>query len=730
MKRSDFFKNAVWVGAPEKNGETPAFSILRGHFEAKKGETARLFVLGLGWFRAYINGVCVNPDSFLPLSSDYEPRPEPSGEVLSGHRICVPSFDVSHLLRDGDNVTAIHYGGGWYTYGHSRFGAPKAIWRVELPGRDAVSSAGDRIAASFITEYRMERFEKQDHSGFDHAVFGAGFDDSPLPRAVAARPLETEYVSTDCPADKVCELIRPVLVKEAPSFRVYDCKKNISGRPVIRLDGKKGEKCEAVFSEELGEDLLPHPAYVHKQSFTAVSDGTGRTVRPEFIWYGFRYFSLSADASVESVEVIHADVPVSSGFECGNETLNQIYRAFVDTQLANMHGGIPSDCPHIERRGYTGDGQLCCRAAMTVLDALPFYKKWIDDVSDCQDSLSGHVQYTAPYIRSGGGPGGWGCAIVELPYQYWLFSCDPGPFTRLYPQMMKYFSYLEAHSRSGFVVSDREGEWCLGDWCTPEKMILPPAFVNNYFYIRSMRRVLAFSDATGFLCDRALLEARIAERCGAITAAYMDPRDDSFLGGAQGADAFALALGLGSEKTRAALVQRYEKRCSRDAASRGVDTGIFGTELVCRELFRQGEARLAVDFLTCGGDHSFSAMFAKGATTLWEYFPGSLRERSHSHPMFGAVTALLFEYLLGIDQPEGSAGFERLVIAPRVVPSLGFARGHRNAAKGRVSVEWRAEGENVRFSVTVPPDTPARFVFGGTDRELSAGENSFSVCLE
>ena len=34
-----------------------------------------------------------------------------------------------------------------------------------------------------------------------------------------------------------------------------------------------------------------------------------------------------------------------------------------------MHGGVTSDCPHRERLGYTGDGQLTCNAVMTELDA-------------------------------------------------------------------------------------------------------------------------------------------------------------------------------------------------------------------------------------------------------------------------------------------------------------------------------------------------------------------------
>ena len=43
---------------------------------------------------------------------------------------------------------------------------------------------------------------------------------------------------------------------------------------------------------------------------------------------------------------------------------------------------------------------------MMMTDSEKFYRKWLGDIADCQDRVSGHVQYTAPYTRCGGGPGG------------------------------------------------------------------------------------------------------------------------------------------------------------------------------------------------------------------------------------------------------------------------------------------------------------------------------------
>ena len=64
MKQTDFFQNALWVGAPDRTASS--FSILRGHFVAETVRSATLAVLGLGFFRCYVNGHCINPDTFLP----------------------------------------------------------------------------------------------------------------------------------------------------------------------------------------------------------------------------------------------------------------------------------------------------------------------------------------------------------------------------------------------------------------------------------------------------------------------------------------------------------------------------------------------------------------------------------------------------------------------------------------------------------------------------------------
>ena len=102
-----------------------------------------------------------------------------------------------------------------------------------------------------------------------------------------------------------------------------------------------------------------------------------QSVKCRFTWFGFQYFEVRGNAKVKDCVVIHSDVKVSSTFSSSNEVPNWLPGGLspANFQLDNMHCGIPLKLPHVERRGYTGDGQLTCNAAMIQLDAQKFYRK-------------------------------------------------------------------------------------------------------------------------------------------------------------------------------------------------------------------------------------------------------------------------------------------------------------------------------------------------------------------
>ncbi|MBE6952181.1 MAG: hypothetical protein E7452_01335 [Ruminococcaceae bacterium] len=719
MDQTYYFKNALWLG--NKDGDQSTLTVLRGQFNAEKVKSATLRVLGLGFFKCYINGHCINPDTFLPLSSDYEPTPEPKDEVLSAHRIYVPEFEIGQFLVDGNNTIEIRFGGGWYCHWTHTYGQAKAIYYIAVETENGtvefVSDETCTIKADVAYDYYFTEYEFIDLN-----------IDDPWRPADVMDPLVTEYCSTDCPIDALIAETPVTEVGQGNEGRIFDCGENTTGYPVLRINAPKGECVRVLFSEDINADGTLDMRHYHDQKFHITSDGRGQIVQPTFTWFGFRYFEVIGDAEPLGVKVIHANVPVSSTFECDNETLNWTYRTFLHTMLCNMHTGHPSDCPHLERRGYTGDGQLTCHAVFSTLDAEKLYKKWLQDIADGQDVLSGHIQYTAPYIRSGGGPGGWGSAIVEVPYQIYRHFGDSSVLEKYYGNMRRYIDYLEAHTEFGLVTSDKPGEWCLGDWCGPnvlypdrditahnQQVILPAPMVNTYFMVKSLQKMCEIARVIGKESDIEEYEEKITYRKNAIRAAYYNAFDYNFIMNVQGANAFALDIGLGVKNTYQNLVSYYQKLGC-------YDTGIFATDIVTRLLFENGDEDVAVSLLTNDGPQGYEHWRRNGATSFHEYWDSN-RSRSHSHPMFGAPVAYFFEYLLGIRQAPGTAGYRTLVIEPKAVNRFGWMKGSMKIPAGIAAVAYeKAEGK-VRFTVTVPDGVEAVFRFGGNETALVAGEN-------
>lgn len=735
MNKEHFFKTAKWVGAPERTLET--FSILRGSFQVNDIKKASLNILGLGFFKCYINGKCINPDTFLPLSSEFESNNTPKNEVFTGYRVYVPNFDITPYVKKGNNTIAVHFGGGWYSlYYACRL--PKAIYCITVDDGSKtnyfVSDENCKICKSSVCEYDFVSTECHNLEEFTQCI-QEDFDDSNCENAVLTEELNSEYCETDCPWDTLIQRLPFKKLGQGKHGALYDCEKNTTGYPVLKLKAKKGERVTVYFSENLLADGSMDPWRMHNQHFSVISDGEERIVQPEFTWFGFRCFEVEGNAEVECVKEIHSDVKVTSSFDCDNETLNWIYKTFTHTMLTNLHTGHPSDCPHLERRGYTGDGQNTCHAVFSTLGAKEFYKKWMRDIADGQDTISGHINYTAPFIPCGGGPGGWGCAIVEVPYQYYRHYGDKAVLEMYYENMRKYISYLDAHSEFGLVTSDREGSWCLGDWCGPnilypdkyitfstQQVFLPAPYVNTYFKVKSLKRLCEIAKAIGKEEDIAEYEKKISEGSNAIRAAYFNTFDGNYIMNVQGANAYAVDLGIECKRTSDHRITTYENMVDYYKKVGSLDTGIFATDVLIRTLFEHGDGELAVELLTNDGDHGFEHWRKNGATTFHEYWD-SRHCRSYNHPMFGAVTAYLFEYLLGIQQPKGAGGYSSVFIRPQAISKFERMSGSMETPNGIISVSYEKADGKISFKISIPQSTEA--VFCGFDREikLSAGEN-------
>ncbi len=732
-------RSAAWIAAPESI-ETPR--IVR-HFTLSEEVTrACLEIAGLGYFEAYCNGARIGEDYYVPAVSDYSKRElknllYPLKDTFF-YRTYYLKYNLAPYLHAGENTLEIVLGNGWFRQrernveGDMRYAdALRAIYAITAKGASGetvVLSDGSELC--YETEIRYAELFIGEMHDFVTPVPTVG-------ERVQSVEMKTQLSEQTCPPDRLIRTVTPVLLREEGGVRLYDCGEVVSGFAVLNAKGDAAE-LTVTYSEELTADGKsinpdttgsPHFGASRFQIQCDVfrTDGMPRRLAPRFCWHAFRYFTVACEGAQPadcigsvSVEVVHSDVTITSSFESDHEALNWLYEAYLRTQLDNMHGSIPSDCPHRERLGYTGDGQVTCDAAMLMLDAKSFYEKWITDIIDGQDKTTGHVQHTAPFMGGGGGPCGWGGAIIEVPYQYYRHYGGKDKLLLWYPAMRKYVSYILSRCDGSLVVREEEGGWCLGDWASMDKMRLPEPYVNSCLFLRQLRELAEIACLLGLPADAEQYRARFAEVRDAVIARYYHADSGSFCDGTQAADAFALDVDIAPDEARTiSNLSAYYERLGY------LDTGFIGTNILFDVLLRHGKVDLAYALMTGEQMGSYLWMKRQGATTLYEYLNGG---GSHCHPMFGAPAKYLFRHFLGICKhfiTEQPCVEETLRIAPLIPRAAHSMSGSISAVQGDISVCWHRDECGVEISVGVPEGLRATFAYGGMETELHPGETTF-----
>ena len=673
---------------------------------------ARLQVCGLGYFHLYVNGRRADDQEFAPAPTNYASvlgcdTTYPVWEERAASRCLYLEYDLAPFLVRGENVIGFHLGNGWYhqtrrtAEGTFPFGFPKLCYELYLSwadGRELLLESDPKTLwkPSGILENNLFYGETQNLALLGESWCAADADMSGWQPARPSHGPQAQLTKQDCPPDKILRSLSLTLLSEEGGRRLYDCGENIAGWATVHCFGRPGEMVTVRYAEELtpdgrGLDFASTGGDGQIQEDRYICGPVPTEAHPQFTWHGFRYFQVEGPGEALSASLVCTDAAVTSSFRCSDPTLNWLYDAYIRTQRDNYHGAIPSDCPHRERLGYTGDGQLTCETAMMTLDTKELYRKWYRDILDSQGADTGHIPHTAPFLGGGGGPGGWGGAVYLVPMAYYRVYGDTALMEQGYPAILRWLEYMDSRCSGGLIVREEEGGWCLGEWCAPptEEGMVPPEFINTYYYILGLK---AFRRMGEILRRPEVpwLEERVRASKEAILRVYFDPSTGDFCGGRGGANAFALNLGLGDERTKENLAARYR-------SGENLDTGIFGTPVLLERLFADGQADLAFRLLTGNGPASYARMMQAGATTLWEDWDG---HSSHNHPMFGSPVKLLFTEILGIRQREGSFGFSDYYLEPADIAAIQWAEGSIRTAAGTISVKWHRDetGRLVMFN--------------------------------
>ncbi|GAB3925283.1 glycoside hydrolase family 78 protein [Mucilaginibacter myungsuensis] len=729
---------AKWIGAmenptPNSTATYPAPYFRKAFTAGKKVKQATVYVSGLGFYELYINGKKIGDQVLAPAVTNYDVRPLTKllypYDDQSTQRVLYNSFDVTANIAQKDNAIGILLGNGWYNQrdrtveGNMWYDLPKLIFQLEVTytdGTKQVIASNDswKTTTGPLLKDGIFSGEQYDARLYLGAWDKPGYNDANWKPAIYVKPPTGALHPQLAPFDKVTRTLTPTFEgKTRDSVYRYHLNETVSGWASITVKGKAGDRTKLRYISEEGEDYGQIDTYI-------LNGGVPETWQPKFTWHAFRVIEVTSKdvaLNAESIRVmdVHTDVQPNGTFECSNPFLNKINTAYLKTQLANMHGSISSDCPHRERLGYTGDGQVAMESAMLSFDLPQFYSKWFDDIDDARNKKTGFVTHTAPFGGGGGGPA-WGSAYVIMPWLYYQYYGDAAMLSKHYQGMKQWVTYLSTRTnKDGLITREEPNGWCLGDWCTPTGVEVPEPLVNTAYYHHVTATMSKVAKLLGKDDDRAMFDQLAGQIKVNFNKAYYHADKKTYWQGRQGADVFALAFDLVPDGSRKdvfnSLLNHLEK------LNYHFDTGILGTPLMLKVLSQNDRNDIAYKIMNQQTGVGFGYLLDAKNSTLWEAWDSA---GSHCHPMFGSVVEWFYTALGGIKP--GADGFQHFVVAPSAVTDLTYCKSAYNSLYGKIRSEWKRNADGtLQILVEVPANTSATFVLpsGKTKAKDAAGKN-------
>ncbi len=725
---------AKWIGAPESlfpaEWKLAAPQFRKEVTLPKKVKKARAYISGLGYYELYINGRKIGDHVLSPNQTNYDrQKVEKWGEPRIGNMtstVLYETFDITSSLKQGANAFGAILGNGWYLQADRPndtmlwYDTPRLLAQFNVEYEDGtneliITDGSWRSSISPILYNGLHSGEIYDARLEQKGWNEAGFDDSKWVNALPVRPPTGILRAQTSAPDRITKTIQPVFVTE-PDKGIYhfDMGRLFSGWVRLKISGPKGTSIRLRFTEEFG------PTY--NQSDTYILKGEGTEIwEPRFTWHAFRYidvFGSPSQLTVENLEgrVVNTDIALTGSFDCSNKLLNKILDNYQWTQLGNVHGGVPSDCPHRERRGYTGDGQISARAAIYNFDMSQFYTKWLDDIADGQNHKTGYVPNTTPY-QDGGGGTPWGSAYVIIPWYMYQYYGDVRILQKHYEGMKHWVEYMKnSLDKNGILASQG-----LGEWVPPGIVDLPADFVNSCYYYYCIDLMTKVSGALNLSSDKEYFIRLAAKAKADINKAYFNKAISSYSIGRQGANIYPLGFGITENQNVGMVFKNLVKNVVNDNKAH-FDTGILGTPLLLEVLTEMDRADLAYTLMNQRDFPGFGFMIEKGATTIWETFQGDV---SHSHPMFGSVCAWFYQNLGGISPDSDRPGFKHSIIKPSPVTSLTYANASYQSLYGEIKTGWHFSGDDYLLNVSIPANTSATvYVLAHKKGKVTQGDQS------
>ena len=739
---------ARWI-APAMTEASP---LVRGSFKVKKSvKCAIAYFTAHGVYEAFVNGEKLGISYMAPGYTSYN------------HHLMYQSYDVTELLRKGENVVGAELARGWYlsnmgwtdkksfkyNYSGDRMALLGQIVITYKDGTQDVIITDDSWKSAtggvlHSTIYDGETFDAREaQEGWCTAAFDAS----------AWKGVEMPDYGYDNLAPQTCEpvvtheLMPALELIETPAGElVIDFGQNLVGSEVITFAGKSGQEITVSHAEVLDEkgNFYTRNLRSAKAQSRYICDGTKRDYTTRFTFYGFRYIKLEGipkeEIKLEDIvaEVRYSDMFATGWFDCSNPLVNQL-QSNIQWGLRGNFVDIPTDCPQRdERLGWTGDAEVFARTATFNRDAYAFYSKWLKDLAFDQWP-DGQVTDVVPMIHGlvGAGHVGWADAATVIPWTLYMAYGDPQVLEDQYDSMKKWVDFIIKSAGESCLWNSG---WHYGDWLaydvdndtagrssvTYTPVLQQCHFANSASIMANAAGVLGRSE------DEAYYRSVASKAREAFCKAYMT--EDGFLvSHTQTAYVLALIYDMVPAEKREMLAARLKERVE---AYGHITTGFLGTPHISNALTGCGLNDLAYKLLLHEGYPGWLYPVKMGATTIWERWNSMMPDRtipdngmnSFNHYSFGAIGDWLYREAAGLK--EAAPGFKKICIKPHLGGGFTYMKAREITPYGDAMSYWKIDGNTLTLEVEIPFNTTAEVYVPGKDgytrHEVGSGHYIFT----
>ncbi|MCD8353794.1 MAG: glycoside hydrolase family 78 protein [Clostridiales bacterium] len=655
---------------PEEDKDQSYGTLLRRRFTISKAvKEAWLVCSAHGIYHAFLNGRAVSPDELAPGWTSYHKH------------LRYQTYEVTSLLRQGENALGVMLGAGWYKgmmgYKHTRnnYGTRTAfggqlLLRYTDDTEEWVCTdegwKGSRGPVLFSEIYDGEVYDARLQGGAQPRKCRLtaeqpgwtepGFDDSgwrvtePVPQ-----PVETLIPQQGCPVREM-DCVSPVRLFTTPAGeRVIDFGQNMAGWCAFTVENATpGDVAELLFFETLDAEgnvytenlrgIRPRVRYICK--------GEAREqFRPLFTFQGFQYAQIISWPGVPKLEqfqgrVVYSAMEETASFLCSDPRLNQLWHNILWGMKGNFID-LPTDCPQRdERLGWTGDVVAFAPTSCLLMNTDAFYRKWLADVRADQFA-NGAVPHVVPDLLTGhmegdwlldqdvqGGASGWGDVAVLLPWALYLAYGDKTVLAEQMDSMLRWLDFLERHSEGClFRFGAQFGDWLALDAAPPSsgtsgaaplpagsyKGATPDEYCSAAYYCYVTRLVGKMLRVLGRETEAEALE----RRAQALTADFQRrffTSDGRLTVPTQTAHVLALRFDLVPEAWKPQVVQGLKDLLAQSGGH--LTTGFLGTPHIAPALSENGCLEEAYALLLKEDCPGWLYQVKAGATTVWEHWDG------------------------------------------------------------------------------------------------------------